>query len=260
MVLRSLLVSLEKWKKAMNCRKRWDMNCSRRCKRWPEWTSSHQCTSCRWARWGRFPNERKSHPPCPHFFFFFHLFSTPKFSPLLPTTYQPLPPSLHHQSSRDVERERAWSRGAARAHSRPTRDPGKHLTFCIPWLICLFVCGATLHKMTLRYNAAPQSSSLCCKKKRRRRRRWQQCLLLLLCAAQEKEEEEGDGSSRRLLLLAVEFRSSMKKAMAAMLPSPSSSSSCCKKKEEEEGDDSCRHLLLSALELRCNVAPWRRRR
>jgi len=25
--------------------------------------------------------------------FFFHLFSTPKFSPILPTTYQPLPPS-----------------------------------------------------------------------------------------------------------------------------------------------------------------------
>ncbi len=70
--------------------------------------------------------------------FFFHLFSTPKFSPLLPppsylpstspllpttypppylpptspllpTTYQPLPPSLHRQSSRNVEREPAWS-------------------------------------------------------------------------------------------------------------------------------------------------------
>ncbi len=41
--------------------------------------------------------------------FFFHLFSAPKFSPLLPTTYQPLPPSLHRQSSRNVERERAWS-------------------------------------------------------------------------------------------------------------------------------------------------------
>ncbi len=42
---------------------------------------------------------KKSHTPCPHNFFF-HLFSTPKFSPsylpstspLLPTTYQPLPP------------------------------------------------------------------------------------------------------------------------------------------------------------------------
>jgi len=32
----------------------------------------------------------------PDFFFFFHLFSTPKFSLVLPTTYQPLPltPSL----------------------------------------------------------------------------------------------------------------------------------------------------------------------
>ncbi len=37
--------------------------------------------------------------------FFFHLFSAPKISPLLPTTYQPLPPSLHRQSSRDVEQE-----------------------------------------------------------------------------------------------------------------------------------------------------------
>jgi len=29
----------------------------------------------------------------------------PSTSPLLPTTYHPLPPSLHRQSSRDVERE-----------------------------------------------------------------------------------------------------------------------------------------------------------
>jgi hypothetical protein len=41
--------------------------------------------------------------------FFFHLFSAPKISPLLPTTYQPLPPSLHRQSSKDIEREQAWS-------------------------------------------------------------------------------------------------------------------------------------------------------
>ncbi len=33
----------------------------------------------------------------------------PPTSLLLPTTYQPLPPSLHRQSSRNVERERAWS-------------------------------------------------------------------------------------------------------------------------------------------------------
>jgi hypothetical protein len=88
-------------------------------------------TSCGWARWGRFPDERKSHPPCPDFFFFFHLFSTPKFSPVLPTTYLPPPtyhlptppPSLHRQSSwlqrrwagaslelgAGLERERAWS-------------------------------------------------------------------------------------------------------------------------------------------------------
>jgi hypothetical protein len=38
----------------------------------------------------------------------------PPTSPLLPTTYQPLPPSLHRQNSRDVEQERASSRGAWR--------------------------------------------------------------------------------------------------------------------------------------------------
>ncbi len=100
-----------------------------------EWIKSHQCTSCGWARWGRFPDERKSHPPCPHIYFFFTSSLPQKFlsylpqnfpsylphtSPLLPTTYLPPPTyhlptpplSLHRQSSRDIERERAWSRGA----------------------------------------------------------------------------------------------------------------------------------------------------
>jgi len=72
-----------------------------------EWTSSHQCTVWGWARWSCFADEQKSHPPCPHCFFFFHLFSAPKFSRLLPTTYHPLPPSLHRQSSRAVKREQA---------------------------------------------------------------------------------------------------------------------------------------------------------
>jgi len=31
----------------------------------------------------------------PDFFFFFHLFSTPKFSPVLPTTYLPLLPTTY---------------------------------------------------------------------------------------------------------------------------------------------------------------------
>jgi hypothetical protein len=50
-------------------------------------------------------------PILPARIFFFHLFSTPKFSPLLPTTYQPLPPHsiARAPGSRDVERERAWS-------------------------------------------------------------------------------------------------------------------------------------------------------
>ncbi len=44
--------------------------------------------------------------------------------------------------------QRAWSRGAARAEAGPTRDPGKHLTiFSLVYFVCLFVCGATLHKI-----------------------------------------------------------------------------------------------------------------
>ncbi len=39
----------------------------------------------------------------------YHLPPSLPTSPLLPTTYQPLPPSLHRQSSRNIEREPAWS-------------------------------------------------------------------------------------------------------------------------------------------------------
>jgi hypothetical protein len=58
-----------------------------------EWTSSHQCTNWGWARSTHFADE---HPPCPSRFFF----SPPLcpeilYLPLLPTTYQPHPPSLH---------------------------------------------------------------------------------------------------------------------------------------------------------------------
>jgi hypothetical protein len=107
--------------------------------------------------------------------FFFHLFSTPKFSPLLPTTYQPLPPSFHRQSSRDVEWEQAWSwswgswsrslellelgawscwsRGAmAEAEAGHTWDPGKHLYF-FSHLFVLFVLLCYV-LMELRCNAA----------------------------------------------------------------------------------------------------------
>jgi hypothetical protein len=62
-----------------------------------EWTRSHQCTSCEWAHWGCFLDEWKSDPPCPHIYIYiyiFHLFSTPKFPPLLPTIYLP-PPTYH---------------------------------------------------------------------------------------------------------------------------------------------------------------------
>jgi len=133
--------------------------------------------------------------------FFSHLFSSPKFSPLLPSTYlspptyhlpppsylpptspllpttyhlpppsyppptNPSPPSLHRQSSRDVEQERASSRGAWREAWRGAWsselgigerlesewDPRKHLTFFFSRLFCLFVCGAALHCSSTRY-------------------------------------------------------------------------------------------------------------
>jgi hypothetical protein len=60
------------------------------CKWRLEWISSHQCTSCGWARWGRFPDERKSHPPCPDFYFF----STSSLPQNFPPSYLP-PPTCH---------------------------------------------------------------------------------------------------------------------------------------------------------------------
>jgi hypothetical protein len=96
-----------------------------------EWISTHQCTNCGWARWGHFLDGRKSHPPCPIFFFFFPTSSLPQNFPpsylpptsprptyhlpppsyLPPTT--PTPPSLHRQSSRDLGRlwSGSWSCG-----------------------------------------------------------------------------------------------------------------------------------------------------
>jgi hypothetical protein len=89
--------------------------------------------------------------------FFFHLLSAPKFSTstLLPTTYQPHPPSLHRQSSRDLERlwSGSWScgygvgAGAARAGAGPagvgagpTRPPiGKMLTFSFCFVLFFLV-------------------------------------------------------------------------------------------------------------------------
>jgi len=81
----------------------------------------------------------------------------PKIFPILPTTYQPLPPT--HSIARAPETSSgselgarelgvgAWSRGAAGAGAGAMRDPGKHLTFFFSRLFCLFVCGAALHKI-----------------------------------------------------------------------------------------------------------------
>ncbi len=111
----------------------------------------------------------------------------PKPSPLLPTTYQPLPP---HSIARAPEtlsgselgagelgaRELgagARSKGAAGARAAPMRDPGKHIfSLC---LFCLFVCGAALQKIR---NVAAQLHK--------------RHLLLLLCVARKEEEEKDD--------------------------------------------------------------------
>jgi hypothetical protein len=104
-----------------------------------EWTSSHQCTSWRWARSARFADE---HPPCPRCFFF-HLFSAPPTSPLLspllppPSYLPPTNPTPPHSIARArvVERKlELWSyccgagTRAARVGAGPTcpRDPHAH--------------------------------------------------------------------------------------------------------------------------------------
>ncbi len=153
-----------------------------------EWISSHQCTSCGWARWGPFPDERKSHAPLPWFWIFFPPLLYPKIFPP-PTYHLPTPPpSLHRQSSRDVEQERAWSLEWLEPDPRRTQVSIFFFVFIL--FVCLWRCAT---QDTQRCSAAPQttfafSSSLCCKKRRRRRRRWHHLLLLLLllfCATQE---------------------------------------------------------------------------
>ncbi len=112
--------------------------------------------------------------------FLFHLLSAPKFStsPLLPTTSQPHPPSLHHQNSRDLERlwSESWScgcgAGARAAGTRagpagigagPTRPrKGKMLTFFF------FV----LRRLEMSF-------FFCSRRKRRRRQRCCRHVLLL---------------------------------------------------------------------------------
>jgi hypothetical protein len=112
----------------------------------------------------------------PAYYYFSYLFSTPKFSPLLPTTYQPLPPpltplpelqgrrageSLEQGSLEGSLEQRAWSRGASGAGAgpmwEPERDLGKHLTFfSLVYFVCLFVellCSAA-PQHTLHYSAA----------------------------------------------------------------------------------------------------------
>jgi hypothetical protein len=93
-----------------------------------------------------------SPPLCPEILYL------PPTSPLLPTTFQPHPPSLHHQNSRDLEQLRpraagagvrefelwlwsgswsGWSRSGTHAPTKPTRPRGgKTLTFFFVFSIC----------------------------------------------------------------------------------------------------------------------------
>ncbi len=121
---------------------------------------------------------RKSHPPCPSFFFFFSTSSLPQnfppsylppTSPLLPTTYQPHPPSLHRQSSRDLGRlwSESWScgcgAGAAGAGAELLeleRDPRAHekVRSLLLFLACLLAA-------TKPCNAASSGASLAIEEK-----------------------------------------------------------------------------------------------
>ncbi len=93
----------------------------------------------------------------PAYIFFSHLFSTPKFSPLLPTTYQPLPPP--HSITRAPEMSSGSELGAgelgigawnselgARERLELERDPrgsrsGTHVSILLFFVsFILFVC------------------------------------------------------------------------------------------------------------------------
>jgi hypothetical protein len=102
-----------------------------------EWTSSHQCTSWRWACRSRFGDEPKTHPPYPQVLFFFAsslpqnfpllptylsptylrppIYISPLLSPLLPPTY--LPPCTYHllplTPLLKLGNNRTWTRGEA---------------------------------------------------------------------------------------------------------------------------------------------------
>ncbi len=144
-----------------------------------EWISSHQCTSCGWARWGRFADE---HPPCLMCFFFHPMcfFFSPLFCPTFlppPTLNLPPPPTYHLQtplppltpspeldlwsgssSSRAVAVElMLWNCCCgvgveARATTRPTRPRlGKMLTF----FFCL--------KRQASFGASPELQQTSCR-------------------------------------------------------------------------------------------------
>ncbi len=185
--------------------------------------------------WTKIPS---SLPAC---IFFFHLFFSPKFCPLLPTTYlppptnpQPPPPTSHpHSIARApkplsgrepgagavvVELERAWSwscwsRGVeAGTGAGPTRDLVNILSFFlfVCFICSYFSCGAALQQLSIAKKATstmlplPSSSS---------------CGVALQ-------------------------HSVAKKATTTTLPSPSSSSSRA----------TLQRLLLPLLELRCSIA------
>ncbi len=160
----------------------------------------------------------------PAYIYFFHLFSTPKFSRLLPTTYLPPPthhlptppPSLHRQSSRDVERERAWrSELGAGDPLEPEREPrGTQVSILLFFLVyfpCLFV---ELH--CTRYVALQRSIT-------------KKAVVVAFFSplrgsyATAQLPEGGDDSDRRLLLPVAELRCSA--APGRRLPSPPSP--CC---------------------------------
>jgi len=158
----------------------------------------------------------------------------PSTSPFLPTTYQPLPPSLHRQSSRDVERERAWSRGAVGAGARPTRDPSKHLTFfSLVYFVCLFVELCCIRYTTLQRIIAKKATLRC---SAAQRKKGMAVTFFFFFVLQEKKKKKATTTTVAFFLLWS--CAAMQQKKVTLLWSYATA------QRSEEGDGSCRHLLL----------------
>jgi hypothetical protein len=188
----------------------------------------------------------------PDFFFFFSTSSLPlnfppsylpPTSPLLPTTYQPLPltpsPELLAPETLSGSELGAWSRVGAGASlefgtslelgataAGPTQDPGKHFS------LCCFLFVLQEKKKKKKAIASPSSSSLCrgaynASSERKLRRAPE------LAATQAPELRSFSGACISFMQQALspgELRS-LPSSKATQAPSNTSSGACCSSRE-----------------------------